>query len=168
MALLASCSSDSDSLSLGNGLAAEIPVANDNSSEAVSTDEPRPGFLGSAPATEEDTTEAGSAAQTAIAASPGVGGIATEQPLDDQSQAGISPSLGQANPQDDAEILDLSDDILIAPDAPILEISADAGELVFTWEATDSETLTGEIEYGIDMYDSITRESITESVNLML
>ena len=76
--------------------------------------------------------------------------------------------MGQANPQDDAEILDLSDDILIAPDAPILEISADAGELVFTWEATDSETLTGEIEYGIDMYDSITRESITESVNLML
>ena len=164
LVLLAACGSDPDSVTLGNGL--ETQVGPENSADAETAGETQAetpsGFLSdAAPAEDNEAANAAPTAQAEIPASPGIGGAPQQQdqPLNDTPQSDTAPAGAEANPAGADETLDLSNDILIPPEAPTLTIAAGAGELVFTWESPVAEEQAEILSFEIDEYNSVTRES---------
>ena len=170
LSMIAACGSDTDSVTLGNGLqpqVAESNTADTDSTPDESTAEQMPtAFLGDAPVVEDaDTDDNDNSEQTADSEAPpstGIGGVSQsqQQPLNDASQTDTLPAGAEANPADTDDSIDLSNDILIPPDAPILTVSALPGELVFTWDLPVTDDQLENISYEIDQYDSTRRESI--------
>lgn len=168
LVLLTACSSDTDSITLGNGLETQLGATNSAATSAdtetqVETQAPS-AFLGDAPVVEDDGADTSAPADTQAATlpSPGIGGVSQqqEQPLNDSSQSETAPASGEANSADAETSLDLSNDILIPPDAPVLTITANVGELVFSWDLPAADDQLEAISFEIDKYNSVTRESI--------
>lgn len=159
---ITACSSESDSISLGNGLSTEVAADSTDNTDA-NTEANTPGFLGTSATAEPfndgssgtTTQQSDETQQTTVAV--GIGGSTESEPLDD-APTGIAPSVGEANAADDPDSIDLSNDILIPPEAPDLDITAEIGELVFAWNTPDAETLSGEISFDIDLFNTETRE----------
>lgn len=161
---LTACGSETDSITLGNGLSTQVDTDSTSGAEDSSTTS----FLGTAepqPLEDADTGENAepdhstadeSEATEQAEVSAGVGGSNADEPLDD-APADIAPGLGAANAAD-SDAIDLSGDILIPPDAPELDITAAAGELVFGWQTPSTETMAGEYSFDIELYNTETRE----------
>ncbi len=150
---LSACSSDTDTISLGNGLSSEVS-ADATSGENTS-------FLGAPPAEIQDdgeTQDTSSEPPEPVPnqASAGIGGATA--PLDDETEPALASVGGAATPADDGNAIDLSDDILIPPDAPELEISATIGALVFSWQIPNPELMPGAFSIDIDRFDTDTGE----------
>ena len=159
---ITACSTDPDTLSLGNGLSSEV-ASNPTDTTEENTEANAPGFLGTAEPSEPfndgssgTTTDLSDETQQ-TATSVGIGGSTESEPLDD-APTGIAPNVGEANAANGDDSIDLSNDILIPPDAPDLDITAVTGELLFAWTTPDAETLPGEISFDIDLFNTDTRE----------
>ena len=105
--MVAACSSDTDSVTLGNGLQPQVAESNsagtDSTPDGSTAEAQTPtAFLGDAPVVEDaDTDNSDNSAQTADIEqqSAGIGGVSQsqQQPLDDASQTDTLPTGAEAN-----------------------------------------------------------------------
>ena len=90
----------------------------------------------------------------------------TENTETNTSAENTDIELGPALPtnvkgNEEPQAIDLSDDILVPPPAPVLNIDAGMGELVFSWSPVTAESLVS-----IEQFDRRTRESIVIASDL--
>jgi len=101
-----------------------------------------------------------------------IGGSSDATFLEDQSDTQLDTDAESANATDtendlgaalpdnnqdnqEEQVIDLSNDILVPPPAPILTIDADVGELVFSWLPVTADTTVS-----IEQFNRLSRESI--------